>query len=415
MGLLGTWEQGRSILLRGMVLRGPFQGVLGELEHRRENEMSQLDTDSVRELWILPGQAGTGPVAEHPAAKLELMPERTHTTHTCVLNRQRLPRACSPEREELSEMKTTTIDAINAEGIPEALRDQRSWVVWRTERQKGRAVKPPFTPRTGRKASCSDPSTWGTFDEALVALAEGFYDGIGIQLTPPFVGVDLDGCRHPETGFIDEGAMAIIEQLDSYTEVSPSGRGIHILTEGQLPPEGRRTQGVEIYDRRRYFTVTGQHLAGTPLTVESRSVELAALHRQLFGSPSPVPRTTGPEGSSKKTHTSVSLADEALVDKMKDAGNGELFDRLWRGEWEGKYRSPSDADAALCCILAFWTGRDAERMDRLFRQSGLYRSKWDERRGSRTYGDMTIAQARGRTYGVWTPSGDQGGRGEVTT
>ena len=308
-------------------------------------------------------------------------------------------------------MKTTTMDTIRIENIPQELRDRKAWVTWRVEHQGGRTVKPPFNPRTSRKAKSNDPSTWGSFDEALGAYESGGYDGIGFQLTSPFVGVDLDGCRNPESGFIDDGAQAIIEQLDSYTEVSPSGRGIHILAEGQLPPGRHRISGVELYDRGRYFTVTGRQVADTPSNVESRSVELAALHLQLFGQePSAVPRTVESQASTK-AHASASVSDEDLVVRMKAANDGQRFERLWRGEWEDDYESQSHADLALCAKLAFWTGRDADRIDRLFRQSGLYRSKWDERRGAQTYGEMTIAQAKATTYAVWTPPVDQGDRG----
>ena len=306
---------------------------------------------------------------------------------------------------------------INIENTPQELRDRPSWVTWRSMEEGGRMVKPPFNPRTGRKASCSDPSTWATFEEALVALQEGSYDGIGFQLTPPFVGVDLDKCRDPETGVIDAWARAIIDKLSSYTEVSPSGRGVHIFVTGELPLGRRRTKGIELYEKDRYFTVTGEHLTGSPLTIETRSAELHALHLQLFGSqrPSAVPRTVEPEGSSK-THASASLSDQALVGRMTAANDGQRFERLWRGEWEDDYKSQSHADLALCAKLAFWTGQDAERMDQLFRQSGLFRTKWDEQRGARTYGEKTIATAIWRTYGTWNPSpGHDRGTEEVTT
>ena len=176
-------------------------------------------------------------------------------------------------------MSVVVTEAINVENIPLELRDQRSWVLWRAAEQK----KVPYDPRTGHRASCSDPETWVSFEEAIAAYQGGGYDGIGFQLTPPVVGIDLDGCRDPESGFIDEGAMTIIKQLESYTEVSPSGRGVHILVTGTLPPGRRRTQGIELYDRDRYVTVTGRHVVGTPLEVEERSVELGALHLRLFG------------------------------------------------------------------------------------------------------------------------------------
>lgn len=299
-------------------------------------------------------------------------------------------------------MSAVMNDAICVENIPQELRDQRSWVLWRADGPQ----KVPCSARTGRNASCGDPSTWATFEEAIAALAEG-YDGIGFQLTPPFVGIDLDGCRDPETALIDDGAQAIIEHLKSYTEVSPSGRGIHIFVTGALPPGRRRTTGVELYDRDRYFTVTGQHLAGTPLAVESRSLELAALHARLFGTqPWPVPPTPVESAGSTQPHASASLSDEDLVARMTSANNGTSVERLWHGEWHDEHPSQSEADLALCATLAFWTGRDAERMDQLFRQSALYRAKWDERhhRDGRTYGEGTIGNAILTCFAVWKPS-----------
>ncbi len=296
-------------------------------------------------------------------------------------------------------MKTTTIDTIRIESIPLELRDQRSWVTWRLEHQGGRTMKPPFDPRTGHRASCSDPSTWGSFGETLAAYQGGGYDGIGFELSPPFVGVDLDQCRDPATGFIDDGARAIIQQLNSYAEVSPSGTGIHILVRGDLPPEGRRTKGVELYDGDRYFTVTGQHVESTPLTIEERSVELEALHAQLFGdqaTPIPLPETKGVRAV--RPHASMSMSDRQLLARIEESNDG-LFERLWNGEWRGEYPSQSEADMALCGKLAFWTGGDAERMEVLFRRSGLYRPKWDRP----NYRSKTIETAIRKTYAVWNP------------
>ena len=93
-----------------------------------------------------------------------------------------------------------------------------------------------------------------------------------------------------------------------------------------------RRVGDELYDKDRYFTVTGQHHAGTPLTVEPRSTELHALHLQLFGNQKPtgaLPRPVEPEGSSK-SHASAAFSDEALVAKMMAAGNGQRFALLGR-------------------------------------------------------------------------------------
>ena len=307
-------------------------------------------------------------------------------------------------------MTTANIDVVEIENIPQVLRDRRAWVTWRAEGQGGRMVKPPYDPRTGRMASCSDPATWTSFEKALTAVEDGTYEGIGFQLGPPFVGIDLDACRDPETGVIDAVAIAIIDDLNSYTEVSPSGTGAHILAIGLLPPGRRRTKGVELYDRDRYFTITGQHVAGTPLTIEPRNPQLKALHGRLFGPAAVESRAVRPQAS-QKPHASAPLTDEALLAKMRAANNGRWFERMWEGDWHGDYPSQSEADLAMCANLAFWTGKDPERMDSLFRQSKLFRPKWDEHRGPRTYGETTIATARNATYGVWTPRPTESGLG----
>ena len=310
-------------------------------------------------------------------------------------------------------MTVVSTDAICVENIPPELLDQPCWVVWRQEGPK----KVPHDPRTDRRASCSDSSTWGTLEEAIAAYQGGGYDGIGFQLAPPFVGVDLDGCRDRETGFIDDGAQAIIDRLNSYTEVSPSGRGIHIFVTGELPPGRRRTKGVEVYDRDRYVTVTGWHVMGTPLTAEPRSTELEALHVRLFGShQSTVSLPPAKAVWPTTPHASASVPAEELIGRIKASSNGDRFERLWRGEWEDvtEYPSQSEADFDLCrTFLAFWTGKDAERMDQLFRLSGLYRPKWDERHGARTYGEVTIANAIRTQQFTWTPPpGSEGERHE---
>lgn len=89
------------------------------------------------------------------------------------------------------------------------------------------------------------------------------------------------------------------------------------------------------------------------------------------------------------------LSDESVIEKMLASKNAEKTKALWEGEIpEGK--SHSEADAALCMILAFWCGGDEEQMDRLFRQSSLIRDKWDELHGPDTYGNIIIRNAIAR-------------------
>jgi primase-polymerase (primpol)-like protein len=158
-------------------------------------------------------------------------------------------------------------------------KDLRQWLCWRIEERDGEPTKVPYGPRTGQRADSTAPETWGSYDEAVTAYEEHSYDGIGFVFTPDddLCGVDLDKCVDPETGEIEEWAQEVIEELDSYTEISPSGTGVHVLVRATLP-EGRNRKGrFETYDRDRYFTVTGKHLAGTPETIEGRQEELRAV------------------------------------------------------------------------------------------------------------------------------------------
>src|SRR5215208_5993877 len=266
-------------------------------------------------------------------------------------------------------------------------KDLRQWLCWRIEERDGEPTKVPYGPRTGQRADSTAPETWGGYDEAVTAYEEHSYDGIGFVFTPDddLCGVDLDKCVDPETGEIEEWAQEVIEELASNTEISPSGTGVHVLVRATLP-EGRNRKGrFEAYDRGRYFTVTGKHLPVSPQTIKSRQEELRAVLRRVFGEES----TNGHAKPVAPTElVDNGLSDSEVIQKALAASNGERFSRLWNGDTQ-EYGSHSEADLARCGMLAFWTGGDATRMDTLFRQSGLYRKKWDRN----DYRNRTIREA----------------------
>ena len=144
---------------------------------------------------------------------------------------------------------------------------------------------------------------------------------------------------------------------------------------GELPAGRNRKGRFEAYDRGRYFTVTGKHLSGTPKSIESRQEQLQAVVWRVFGEESA-------NGHEKPVAAPESvdngLSDTEVVEKASTSRNGEKFRRLWAGD-TNDYGSHSEADLALCGMLAFWTGGDATRIDALFRQSGLYRKKWNRK------------------------------------
>jgi primase-polymerase (primpol)-like protein len=161
---------------------------------------------------------------------------------------------------------------IRVEGIPEAMRAEQRWVVWKYEWREGKPgkwTKTPYiatAPQTHAKST--DPTTWRTFADAL---AQKLCDGIGFVLGDGWVGYDYDAAGIPEH----------VQLLNSYTERSPSGK-IHVLMRGSKPPGRCRVGPYELYDHGRYFKVTGQHVPNTPTTVEERTAEIATLHGLLF-------------------------------------------------------------------------------------------------------------------------------------
>jgi len=144
--------------------------------------------------------------------------------------------------------------------------------------------------------------------------------------------------------------------------------------------------------------MNGVHLEGTPTTIEPRQAELEALHQEVFGKSSEAPKQAPPKGPGPD----MGLSEFALVDKAREARNGHKFARLWGGDTTG-YETPSEADLALSSMLAFWTGPDPARIDRLFRHSGLMREKWERQ----DYRDRTITKALADTTEFYSP-----GRGD---
>lgn len=271
--------------------------------------------------------------------------------------------------------------------VPQALKAFNNWVCFRLENRKGKSVKVPYTP-TGAHASVNKPQTWACFND--VTGAKGF-DGIGFVFNgTPYTGVDIDHCVN-HCGELTAEAAAIVKTLNSYTELSPSGTGLHIIVEADLKSlglkGGRNTEaGVEIYDTGRYFTVTGNVYADYT-DIRAAGTELSTVYRKYIGT-----KEKGTERAAEGEKSA--LSDTDVVTLACKGKNGDLFTDLYMmGDLSAHNGDHSAADLALCNILAFWCRRDAEQMDRIYRSSSLMREKWDEVHGEDTYGDMTIKRA----------------------
>ncbi|AGB39794.1 phage NrS-1 polymerase family protein [Natronococcus occultus] len=309
---------------------------------------------------------------------------------------------------------------VNSDGVAGELKARNQWLVWGYEWKEDReewSKVPKDGSGGGYRIDATDPENGVTFDVAVETYESGNYDGLGYITDGDslIVGFDWDDCRDPEQphGSVPDIVGEAIADLDTYTEVSPSGTGYRQFAFGTRPDGGSRkdlpcdpvledTPHLEMYDGTggRYLTVTGQHVDGTPEDVETRPQETKKIHEEFIGEDG---SNDNDGGNSSQSAEPVDLDDRELIEEAKNAGNGDKFRQLWNGNTAG-YPSQSEADAALCSMLAFWTAEDAHRMDRLFRDSGLMRDKWDEDRGAQTYGERTIQNAIANNSDVYNPS-----------
>lgn len=322
-------------------------------------------------------------------------------------------------------------DIVSQDIIPpelEELKGYNNWVLYELYPDKERNGKQHFgkmpydpkriKPKYSKGAKANDPATWSDFGTAVQALRDhdteiwGQYDpdkypgandylqsqglrhGIGFEFGDSrFCGIDLDNVRDPKTGNLTDDAHKIIERLDSYTEISPSGTGVHIICKGILPKGSRKAElqpgtDIEMYDTGRFFTVTGTVLRHVPVRDAQEAIE--AVHSYYMPSSAPVAAEpySGPVGPEKP--------DEVVLQEMARSKNGAAIMALYNGDTSAYGNDASRADMALCNELAWFTYHNSQQVDRLFRQSGMYRDKWDvihDPANKRTYGQMTIDKA----------------------
>lgn len=293
------------------------------------------------------------------------------------------------------------------ENIDNQLKNINNWVLFRgvpTNRLDGsiKWSKPPLQP-DGTFARVNDKSTWCSFEEALQAYETGSFDGMGFVLTNEtgIVALDIDHCvnQSQDNIILTQEAVDIIDEIKSYTELSPSGTGLRVLCKGSIPNEliGRKSGKFEIYDSDRFITITGQHLKPSPLTIESRPEAIKNYHLNYIAK---LPSTE------KEGETSfIDGQPNNILAKAFNSKNGKKIKALWEGNTLNYNYDHSAADQALCNELAFWLGKDYLKIDQMFRQSGLFRAdKWDTKHSAdgRTYGQMTINNAIEGTYNTYS-------------
>lgn len=243
--------------------------------------------------------------------------------------------------------------------IPLEMRQYRQWICWRYEDRNGpKPTKIPYNPLAGKMASVTDASTWCSFDDAVRCISLG-YDGIGFVLTKndPYTFIDLDDTEGNADNL--QRQVKIYSEFDSYSEKSPSGKGLHIIVKGHIP-NGRRRSAVELYSSERYMTMTGDIFDGKD-TIYERQALTQMLWAQMGGGAA----ISIYEGDSVQHYT-----DEQVIERALGAVNGDKFKLLLDGTWHGIYPSQSEADFAFIDIIAFYT-QNGPQIERLFRASPL--------------------------------------------
>lgn len=265
---------------------------------------------------------------------------------------------------------------------------EKRWVNWRRVERDGRITKVPFQP-DGTPADTTNPATWHTLP--AVCAPRGF-NGFGFVFADDVLGIDLDDVLDEAGNIIDPASAALVAAANSYTEVTPSKRGLHVflVLDEPLKLIRNRSSRYECYTHNRYFTMTGVSL-GEPCHLRSVNAAEALRVLELIGYPfqeKQTPPTTAP----------AAFADESLITKIRNSHQGAKFARLMDGVITG-YPSDSEADAALCAIVAFWT-KDESQIERVWGSSELAKRDKFQRED---YRRRTINNALAKVTGEYQP------------
>jgi putative DNA primase/helicase len=287
--------------------------------------------------------------------------------------------------------------------IPEEMKSIKQWVCYKAMPRGNKITKVPVNPINGTPIDSNKEDNWLDFEQAIHYTGNNVVTGIGFVFTDKddFVGIDIDACVD-EVGQFNQVSEEILCQFEgrAYAEYSPSGQGIHLITKGIKETNRSKNSeyGLEIYQNKRYFTVTGNMLDGFS-DIQWSSDKINSICKTFL------------EKGEEEEQVMLSIdreekTDEDLLEIMFRSKNGHRLRSLYDGDWQSYYSSQSEADLAFCNALAFYTQKDADQIDNLFRKSGLYRSKWDgiHYADGSTYGNIVIEKAVRDTGTVYNPS-----------
>lgn len=262
--------------------------------------------------------------------------------------------------------------------IPDELKKGNKWICHKHD-------KVPVNSLTGGPAMSNNPKTWGAFQEAVKAVQRGFIDteygrritvsGIGYVFNGDgIMGLDIDDCRDPETGTLNDLARDIVGIMDTYTEISPSGRGLHLIFRASFEHNKKEThiegKHLAIYTSK-YFTMTGDVLDDGHADIEERTEQLQQVHKKYIDV----------QKNNQNVHKNADfvskstgfLTENDVFDRIDKSKKRDAIYDLLNGNWKGRYPSCSEADMALMNHLAYYADRNGSLMWSIFSKCGLYR------------------------------------------
>ncbi|WP_241959743.1 DUF927 domain-containing protein [Mammaliicoccus vitulinus] len=295
---------------------------------------------------------------------------------------------------------------VNRENVPAEMAQRSQWVLWKAEKLKDKEEysKVPYQLLGNLKASATNPSTWSNFDKTIQKLDD--YEGVGFVLTKEddYICLDLDDIHIDKETYKPMTDIAKEVMQKTWWEVSPSGTGIHAYFKGTLPDEvmkKNKSEHLELYSHSRFMTFTGVN-DDDYREVSSDQSYIDSLVERYFK------REVITNEFIPNEVTPSNLDDVEVMQLIAKSKNADKLSKLMSGGWREIFESQSEADLSLLNALAFYTQKNIAQMDKIFRGSDLMRPKWDELRGSKTYGQISIERAINDCKNVYDPKFKKG-------
>lgn len=289
------------------------------------------------------------------------------------------------------------------EPIPEELKKEKRWCLYRIIPREGKNTKLPIMPNS-KPAKSNDKSTWHSYEDCMKALSQHIGDGLGFFLGDGYIGIDIDKVSDEMMEYMvekDANSMTadFLRGISTYAEVSPSKTGLHFIGKGHVPGERKRYKNLEIYDEGRFFTVTGNVIKDKDRShIKPIEKELLPLYQKYMPDMGNQ-REENKTRDEKRNNTITRTRESSFIQRYKQSSydvldllfergyfryTGEEIRQIYQGNYEAYFSSQSEADFFMLQRLLYYIA-DVEQAILLMENSGLKREKWYKKRAGTDY------------------------------